>query len=156
MSHPSAPPTAPGELTTPAVGLGRIGQIAVPVADLARATAFYRDVLGMRFLFETPTMAFFDADGVRLMLTAPPPSTESGVPTDTAGDDTVAGGAPDRWVLYYRVKELELAVKGLTERGAPLERGPQLTASLPDHDLWMAFIRDSEQNLIGLMYERPR
>ncbi len=144
---PAAEPLAPA---SPAAGLGRIGQIAVPVSDVGRAAAFYRDVLGMRFLFETPTLAFFDADGVRLMLSAPEPEAAA-VPV---GEDPPR--AAPSWVLYFQVKELELAVRNFTARGAELERGPHFVASLPDHDLWMAFIRDSEGNVIGLMHERLR
>ena len=58
-------------MTDPAFGLATIGQILVPVRDAEVATAFYRDVLGMRFLFAFPHMAFFDADGVRLYLAEP-------------------------------------------------------------------------------------
>lgn len=144
------PPAAPQVAVSPTVGLGRIGQIAVPVTDVGRAAAFYRDVLGMRFLFETPTLAFFDADGVRLMLAAP--ETEAG----RAADDEHPPRPTTAWVLYFQVKELELAVRNFTARGAELERGPHFVASLPDHDLWMAFIRDSEGNAIGLMHERLR
>ena len=56
----------------PAVALAQIGQIAVPVTDIDRAVAFYRDVLGMRFLFQAPpALAFFDCARVRLMLDGP-------------------------------------------------------------------------------------
>ena len=40
--------------------LNQIGQIAVNVRDLEVAVAFYRDVLGMDFLFQVPDMAIFD------------------------------------------------------------------------------------------------
>ncbi len=49
-----------------AVHLDQIGQISVIVKDVDRAVAFYREVLGMRFLFQFPGMAFFDCGGVRL------------------------------------------------------------------------------------------
>jgi methylmalonyl-CoA/ethylmalonyl-CoA epimerase len=53
-------------------GLEEIGQIAVPVSDIDRAIAFYRDILGMRFLFKAPPgLGFFDCNGVRLLLDAP-------------------------------------------------------------------------------------
>lgn len=171
--HP-APATRTASGDTHHVGLGRIGQIAVPVGDLARAVMFYREVLGMRFLFETPTLAFFDADGVRLMLTVPtgPDAGDDGTgdqgeepadgPSEAAhaaesgGTGPAVADEPDRWALYFPVKSLERALASFTGRGAHLERDAQHVAALPDHDLWMAFIRDSEGNLLGLMEERPR
>jgi catechol 2,3-dioxygenase-like lactoylglutathione lyase family enzyme len=121
--------------------LDRIGQIAIMVKDLARATDFYRDVLGMRFLFEVPgRMAFFDCGGVRLLLE---------VPEDTAY-------ASHASILYYRVADLEAAYRTLGARGASFVGAPHLIARMPDHELWMAFLRDSEDNTLALMSEvRP-
>jgi methylmalonyl-CoA/ethylmalonyl-CoA epimerase len=117
-----------------------IGQIAVPVADVARATAFYRDALGMRFLFQAPPgLAFFDCGGVRVMLDGP--ARES------------AGKAS---VVYYRVDDLSAAFETLASRGVVFEAKPHLVAKLPDHELWMAFFRDPDGNLLALMSEvRP-
>ena len=53
---------------TEQVALDRIGQIAINAKDIGRAVRFYRDTLGMRFLFEVSNLAFFDCGGVRLML----------------------------------------------------------------------------------------
>ena len=126
-------------------GISRVGQIAVPVRDLDRAVAFYRDVLGLRFLFQAPPgLAFFDCGGVRLMLSVP------------------EGPAQDRAssVIYYLVDDIQAAWAAVTARGArPASAGasePHLIAKLPDHDLWMAFVEDGEGNLLGLMSEvRP-
>ena len=126
-------------------GISRVGQIAVPVRDLARAVAFYRDVLGLRFLFQAPPgLAFFDCGGVRLMLTLPEGP-------ENAGHSSV---------LYYLVDDIQAAWAAVTARGAkPATAGapePHLIAKLPDHDLWMAFVEDGEGNLLGLMSEvRP-
>jgi len=118
-------------------GLSEIGQIAVNVHDLKRATAFYRDTLGMKFLFEVPNMAFFDCGAVRLMLgTAERPEFDH--PAS---------------VIYYRVADLQQAYQVLRSRGARFEGAPHLIARLPDHELWMAFLRDSENNLLALMSE---
>jgi methylmalonyl-CoA/ethylmalonyl-CoA epimerase len=123
----------------------RIGQIAVPVHDLDRAVAFYRDVLGLRLLFQAPPgLAFFECGGVRLMLSLP------------EGPDTARMAS----VIYYLVDDLAAAWVAVMARGAtPGAAGqaePHLIAKLPDHDLWMAFIQDSEGNLLGLMSEvRP-
>lgn len=119
----------------------RIGQIAVPVADLERAVAFYRDVLGLRLLFRAPPgLAFFDCGGVRLMLSVP------------EGSNATAQGP----TLYYQVEDLHSAWRALSDRGARFLDEPHCIARLPDHDLWMTFCRDSEGNLVGLMSEvRP-
>jgi methylmalonyl-CoA/ethylmalonyl-CoA epimerase len=117
--------------------LGPIGQIAITVHDLPRAVRFYRDVLGLRFLFEVPTLAFFDAGGVRLML---------GVPEDPKFDHPAS-------IIYYRVDDIHAAAARLKTNGALLQSEPHLIAKLPDHELWMAFLQDSEGNTVGLMSE---
>jgi methylmalonyl-CoA/ethylmalonyl-CoA epimerase len=122
-------------------GLGPIGQIAVPVSNLDRAIVFYRDVLGMRFLFEAPPrLGFFDCAGIRLMLDVP----------EKSGPETHSS------VIYYRVADIQSAFKTLTTRGVAFEEGPNMIARLPDHELWMAFFRDPDRNLLALMSEvRP-
>ena len=118
-------------------GIQIIGQIAVPVASIERAVAFYRDVLGMRFLFQAPPgLGFFDCGGIRLMLDSP------------AKDK--AGNASE---IYYKVDDLDLAVLALSKRGVSFEGKPKLIAKMPDHELWMAFFRDSEGNLMAVMSE---
>jgi len=116
-----------------------IGQIAVNVHDLKRAKEFYRDILGMRFLFEAGNMAFFDCGGIRLML-APPDKPE----LDHPGS-----------ILYYRVPDISEAFEFLSSRGVAFEEKPAFVARLSDHDLWLAFFRDPENNLLGLMSEMP-
>ena len=119
-------------------GLQEIGQIAVPVADLERAVAFYRDVLGMRFLFQAPPgLAFFDCGGVRLLLD---------VPAKTSSEVTGS-------IIYYKVPDIQAAYTTLRERGVAFEQAPELVAKMPDHDLWMAFFRDPDGNLLALMCE---
>ena len=120
------------------LALQRVGQIAVPVRDLDRAVTFYADVLGLRLLFRaSPGLAFFECGGVRLMLSRP------------EGPD--AGSSAS--VLYYVVADLPSAHAALLARGVDVVQPPHLIARLPDHDLWMAFLRDSEGNLLGLMSE---
>ena len=123
-----------------AFGLDRIGQIAINVHEMPRAVAFYRDTLGMRFLFEAPKMAFFDCGGVRLMLGLP----------EAAEFDHAAS------VIYYQVADIEAAHRTLVERDVPFEGPPHLIAKLPTHDLWMAFFRDPDRNLLALMSEKPK
>ncbi len=118
-------------------GLARIGQIAVPVSDIDRAIAFYRDTLGMRFLFQAPPgLGFFDCAGVRLML-----------------DEPAKAQAGSSSVIYYQVPDLQAAFETLSARGVAFEAEPHLIAKLPDHELWMAFFRDPDANLLALMSE---
>src|SRR5437867_3840272 len=104
---------------TSATALTQVGQIALNVHDLDRAVAFYRDVLGLRFLFRTTDLAFFDCGGVRLML-SPPEGAAFDHPSS---------------ILYYRVEDIQAAVTELEGRGARFESRPNLVARMPDHDL---------------------
>lgn len=133
---PASPDTAP--LTSPA--LGRIGQIHVGVADVERAIAFYRDVLGVRFLFQVPGMAFFDCAGVRLMLGA---AERPDQPRHAS-------------ILYFRVDDIQSVTEALRAKQVHFEGDPHLVARLEDHDLWLAFFRDSEDNVMALMSEVAR
>jgi methylmalonyl-CoA/ethylmalonyl-CoA epimerase len=113
-----------------------IGQIALSVSDLKRAIAFYRETLELPFLFETGHMAFFDCGGVRIMLSTVdhPGSTYSSI-------------------LYYKTSDIHAAAKRLESKGVAFESPARLIAKMPDHELWMAFFRDSEGNLLALMSE---
>jgi methylmalonyl-CoA/ethylmalonyl-CoA epimerase len=123
---------------TAVLGLGPIGQISMRVTDLPRAVAFYRDVLGVRHLFDAgPTLSFFDCGGVRLML-----STPESPEFDHPGS-----------VLYFRVDDIQAAHRALAGRGATFVDSPHLVARLPDHELWMTFLHDSEGNTLALMSE---
>ena len=122
--------------------LGPIGQVALQVPDVADAVRFYRDRLGLPLLFEAPPgLAFFDCGNLRLMLSVP----EKG---------TVA--APSTGAVYFRVADIRAAHAALRERGVTFEDEPHLVARMPDHELWMCFVRDPGGNLLGLMAEvRP-
>lgn len=119
-------------------GLSQVGQIAINVQDVERATAFYRDTLGMRFLFAFPGLAFFDCAGVRLMLSR-------------AEDPKLDHAAS---ILYYRVADIEVVHQALAARGVRFASRPHLVARMPDHDLWLADFYDSEENLLALMAEK--
>jgi methylmalonyl-CoA/ethylmalonyl-CoA epimerase len=110
------------------------------VHDLDRATAFYRDVLGLRLLFSVSNLSFFDCGGVRLMLGK----------AETAELDHPSS------ILYFRVPEINAAHRQLVETGVKIEAPPRLIAPMPDHDLWMSAFRDSEGNIMQLMSEVPR
>jgi methylmalonyl-CoA/ethylmalonyl-CoA epimerase len=118
-------------------GLSQIGQISITAHDLDRAVAFYRDVLGMTFIFRVPNLAFFDCSGVRLALSAP----------EAPEFDRPAS------ILYYKVDDLNGAYATLRDRGAEFVDEPHLIAKMGDHDLWMVFLKDSEGNMLGLMAE---
>jgi methylmalonyl-CoA/ethylmalonyl-CoA epimerase len=118
-------------------GLAQIGQINIRVHELPRATAFYRDALGMKFLFEVPRMAFFDCAGVRLLL-ALPEGEESDHPSS---------------ILYFKVDDIHRATSALQEQSVSFTSPPHLIAEMPDHDLWMSFFQDSEGNTLALMSE---
>lgn len=123
-----------------AFALSKIGQIAVNVRDVARATEFYRATLGLKHLFSAPNLAFFDCGGVRLML---------GLPEKPEFDHPSS-------ILYFEVEDIQAATAALRGRGVRFEGDPHQIAQLERHDLWMAFFRDSEQNLLALMSHVPR
>ncbi len=125
--------------TPPSPAPSDLGQIAFTVADVARATVFYRDVLGLKLLFSAgPNLAFFAAGTVRLMLSTPQGHGEPGKNS----------------VLYFKVQDIVAAHAAIVARGAKDERAPQLAAKMPDHELWIGFVRDPEGNLVGLMEEK--
>jgi methylmalonyl-CoA/ethylmalonyl-CoA epimerase len=125
------------EATGAKVGITDVGQIAINAKDLQRAIGFYRDVLGLPYLFEIPSTAFFQAGGVRLMVgTAEAPEFDH--PAS---------------ILYYRVPDIQAAFAALTAAGVHVEHEPRMIAKMPDHDLWMGFFRDSEDNVAALMSE---
>jgi methylmalonyl-CoA/ethylmalonyl-CoA epimerase len=133
MAATSTSPTS----TMTTVSLSRIGQISIVVKDVERATAFYRDALGMRFLFQYPGLAFFDCDGVRIMLSkAEKPEFDH--PSS---------------VLYFRVADIQAAYEALRARHVEFEDEPHIIARMPDHDLWMTFFRDQDDNILALMAE---
>jgi methylmalonyl-CoA/ethylmalonyl-CoA epimerase len=125
-------------MTEPPFGLSTIGQVMVPVRDTERAAAFYRDTLGMRFLFAFPHMAFFDADGVRLYLAEPETPDFRG-----------------RATIYFRVPDMSAAVAALEARGVVFAGRPHVVHRDEAHQLWMCFTRDPDGNNIALMSEVP-
>lgn len=113
-----------------------IGQIAITVRDLPRAVEFYRDTLGLPFLFEAGHMAFFDCAGTRLMLSC------SGQVQSTYSS-----------VVYYKTADIYTSTQKLRDKGVEFEAPPRMIAKMPDHELWMAFFRDPDGNLMALMSE---
>ncbi|HSU97852.1 MAG TPA: VOC family protein [Gemmatimonadaceae bacterium] len=116
----------------------RVGQIAINVHDVGSATSFYRDVLGMKFLFAAPPgLAFFDCGGTRLMLTTP----------ESPEHDHRSS------VIYYVVPNIADAYRALSERGVSFEDKPHVVARLEKVEIWMTFLKDPDGNLLALMCE---
>jgi methylmalonyl-CoA/ethylmalonyl-CoA epimerase len=125
---------------TAGLGIQNIGQISIIVKDVERATAFYRDVLGLPLLFTVPSMAFFDCGGVRLML---------GTPSEPQYDHPSS-------IFYFRVPDIQAGYRRLVENKVEIVAPPRLIAPMPKHDLWMTAFKDSEGNIHQLMSEVPR
>lgn len=123
----------------PTLTLGKIQQIALVQHDVDAAVPFYRDGLGLPLQFAMAGMAFFDAGGVRLMLSKP--------------------SSPDldhpNSVLYFEVENCRAAYEALKARGVPFDDEPHLVGKTATHELWMAFCRDPERNLIAISESRP-
>ena len=118
------------------VALESIGQVSIVVKDVERATRFYRDTLGMTFLYGFPGMAFFDCGGVRLYLAA----------ADRPEFDRTS-------ILYYRVSDIRSAATALESRGVTFLQQPSRVHEDARHELWLAFFQDSEGNNLALMSE---
>ena len=120
-------------------GLGRIHQIATTVRDMERATRFYRDTLGVPFLFAAgPGLAFFDCAGIRLMLSLPE-----------------AGLEPPGSVLSFACDDIQQTHRTLESSGVQFRDTPHKIATLADREVWLATFEDGEGNLLALMSE-PR
>lgn len=126
-------------MNPPALSVQRIGQIALNAKNIPAATAFYRDVLGLKHLFSVGgRMAFFDCGGVRLMLSQPS-SPELDHPSS---------------ILYFMVADIDAAHAGLVAHGVKVEHPPALAAKMPDHELWLCPFRDPGDNILELMCEK--
>jgi methylmalonyl-CoA/ethylmalonyl-CoA epimerase len=122
----------------PDLSRSRIGQIAIVCTDVARATTFYRETLGLSHLFDAgPTLSFFDCAGTRLMLTMERP------------EDDRPGS-----ILYFFVADIDDVHRDLSARGVRFLDTPHLIARMPDHELWLAAFADSEGNTMAIMEEK--
>jgi methylmalonyl-CoA/ethylmalonyl-CoA epimerase len=118
--------------------LGQLGQIALAAADAERTLAYYRDVVGLPFLFRYDHLIFFDCGGVRLFI-------ECGAKNE---------GQPRSGCLYFKVPDIDRAYTDLKERGVIFDDKPHLIARMPDHELWMAFFKDPDANQLAIMCEK--
>ena len=116
-----------------------IRQIAVTVSDVGQALGFYRDVLGLNFLFApSDELAFVEAGDVRIMLTTPQGS----------------GAVGENSILYFAVTDIEASFAAFVSAGAVSEREPAMAAQMPDHELWIGFLKDPDGNLVGILEEK--
>jgi methylmalonyl-CoA/ethylmalonyl-CoA epimerase len=121
-------------------GLSQIGQIAINVTDPARALAFYRDRLGMKFLFAAGTLSFFDCSGVRIMLSR----------AEDARFDHPSS------LIYFKVDDIQGQFAKMQAAGVEFEDKPHIVAPMPTYDLWMTHFNDGEGNVLVLMSEVPK
>jgi catechol 2,3-dioxygenase-like lactoylglutathione lyase family enzyme len=122
------------------LNLNHIGQIALAVADVDRAEAFFGEKLGLRKLYRFGDLSFFDCAGVRLLL-------------ERARD---ADDIQRSSVIYFRCADIGLAVRELQARGVSFSENPRLIAKMEDHDLWMAFFKDPDGHTLAVMQEAPK
>jgi predicted enzyme related to lactoylglutathione lyase len=120
--------------------VSRIAQIVIPVTDLAAASSFYAEVLGLKTLFEAPNVRAFDAGGLRLLLTLRP--------------DWVAP-AEAGILLYFDASDIAARHRDLLARGAADAGAPHRVATLASTEVWIAFIRDPFGTTLGLIEEVP-
>jgi len=125
---------------TDKLGISAIGQIAIAVSDIKKAVEFYTNKLELNLLFEVPSgMAFYECGGIRLMLTE-----QNG---DLKDHKTS--------VIYYHVSDIKQTAKSMIERGVNFTKPPHMAVKMADHELWIGFLRDPDENLIGIMEEVP-
>jgi predicted enzyme related to lactoylglutathione lyase len=122
------------------IGITAVRQVAINAKDVGRATAFYRDVLGLQFLFSAGQLAFFDCGSLRLMLDKP---------EDAEFDHPSS-------ILYFKVADIQASHQKLVDAGVAIVEAPRMIAAMPDHDLWMGFFRDTEGNVMALLSEVAR
>ena len=135
MTNTRAEREAGGEEKLPNAGLTEVGQIAVTVEDVERATAFYRDVLGVPFLFDAPGLAFFDLGGTRLMLSRP------------------EGVGPSASLLYFRTADIQASYEALLSHGVEFLETPQVVHRTGNYELSIGSFHDSEGNVMAIMHE---
>ena len=124
------------EPMAPEVSLNNVGQIARRVKEIDKSTAFYRDVVGLPLLYEFDKLAFFDMNGLRLMLEE-------------------ASKVENESVIYFTVDDIDASYEALSDRGASFVSAPHLIHRHEDGvEEWMAFFEDPEARLLGLMSRR--
>jgi predicted enzyme related to lactoylglutathione lyase len=121
-------------------GLSEIGQIAVTVHDLNSAEKFYREKLGMKFMYRFPNLVFFDCGGVRLML---------GLPENPEQDHPGS-------IIYFKVQDLIEAYSHFKKNLVEIIQEPQQVAKTGSVIIKMMFIKDPDNNPIGVYSETKK
>jgi len=118
-----------------------VGQLLIPVEDLDRAIAFYRDTLGLRFLFAAPPqMSFFQAGNVRLLVGVPP------------ADQPRQRGSQ----VYFKVSDIHAIFRTLVDRGVTFSDDPHVVHRTPTSELWLSEFQDTDGNQLALMSDAPK
>ena len=116
----------------------KVAQLLVPVRDFDKGVAFYRDTLGIPFLFAAPPqMAFFNCDGVRLLVGVMP-----------AGQEAHRGSA-----IYFQIADIHAVFSSLQDQGVVFKAQPHLVHRTPQSELWLAEFTDPDGNQLALMSE---
>jgi predicted enzyme related to lactoylglutathione lyase len=127
-------------MTNDVPGVSGLAQVALTVRDLEASVAFYRDVLGLTFLFSAPpSLAFLQCGPTRVMLNGDPQAKPP------------AGGP----ILYYAVADIQAAFSAITAKGAPLKEAPKAIARVGGREVWLGFTEDPDGHAVGLMSEVP-
>ena len=118
-----------------------VGQIAISVQKFEEAVTFYRDVLELPMIFrnEKPPMVFFECNGVRLMVA---------VPTSEEHNHSSS-------VIYYRIDDIHAAHQALLDKGISFDQNPHSVGKTQTHDVWMAFFRDPDKNVLAIVQDIP-
>jgi len=115
-----------------------VAQLLIPVDDFEEGVAFYRDVLGIPFLFAAPPrMAFFDCGGVRLLVGVMP-----------EGEKAQRGSA-----IYFKVADIHGVHASLKAKGVTFRAAPHVVHRAPGSELWLSEFTDLDGNQLALMSE---
>jgi methylmalonyl-CoA/ethylmalonyl-CoA epimerase len=115
----------------------KVAQLGVPVKDLNRALDFYKEKLGLSLLFTTDSMAFFECNGMRLMLSLPEKDEYSHSSS----------------VIYFQVNNIKETYENLLGKDVSFIDKPHVVAKMGQTETWMVFFKDTEGNTHALMSE---
>jgi len=119
----------------------KIGQLLIPVGNLEKGVAYYRDVLGLPFMFSAPPqMAFFNCGGVRLLVGVMP-----------TGQEAQRGST-----IYFQVTDIHAVYSTLQDKDVSFKAAPHLVQRTPQSELWLAEFMDPDGNQLALMSEITR
>jgi methylmalonyl-CoA/ethylmalonyl-CoA epimerase len=115
----------------------KVGQIAVPVKNLDQAVHFYKEKLELPLLFTSNGLAFFECNGLRLLLSVPEKEEF----------------AQSSSIIYFQVSDINEAYGDLLNKDVTFIDEPHIIAKMGQTETWMAFFKDSEDNTLALMSE---